>query len=401
MSRRIYIFNPENDLALANGNENFEPPLSARMLRNDLSLLPLWYADENAVVLTYSGIPDGWLKNEREALGVNVSWAPADSFMVNRRSDDCFVPWGWSPAIHKLWYKSNSPESLQNEPDFFQYKKLSHRAFAIEVLNMLQQKSLLAESFQLPQELFSLPEVEDYSRKYFPVLLKAPWSGSGRGLFWNNKPQDGKIKQWVSSILRKQGSVIGEFIYRKENDFSIQFSSNGSEVVFCGYSLFLTDKYGTYKGNLLESDDSIEKKLSQYIPVEQLKQIQEALSCFFSSRVAPFYKGYFGVDMMICMSPENPGTYFLHPCVEVNLRMNMGMTCRLFYDRYVSPDSYGEFQIDYCANPGLLYEDHLKQNVEKPLKIENGKIHSGYLSLSPVLFDTRYRARVEITENKK
>ena len=401
MCRKIYIFNPENDLALANGNENFEPPLSARMLRNDLSLLPLWYADENAVVLTYSDISEKWLKKEREALGINVSWISINSFVEIEKPDDLLIPWGWSPAIQKLQYKTGCSGWIQNETNFLQYKKLSHRSFTIEVLNMLQQESLLTKGFRIPQELFSLTEVQDYNRKYFPVLLKAPWSGSGRGLFWNNKPQDEKMKQWACPVLQKQGSVIGESIYRKEKDFAMQFfRDDDKKVSFTGYSLFMTDKYGAYKGNILESDDSIEKKLSQYVPVEQLKQIREVLSCFFSSKIAPFYKGYFGVDMMICSFYENSDTYFLHPCVEINLRMNMGMTCRLFYDRYVSPDSCGIFQIDHCAGSGLLYEDHLKKTVEQPLKIENGKICSGYLSLTPVNFDTHYRARVEVERKK-
>ena len=197
MHRKIYIFNPENDLALANGNENFEPPLSARTLRNDLSLLPLWYADENAVVLTYSEVSDEWFKKEREALGVNVSWMTADSFEEKGKPDDLFIPWGWSPVIQKLQHKTGCSGWMQNEANFLQYKKLSHRAFTIEVLNMLQEKSLLIEDFQIPQELFSLTEIQDYNLNYFPVLLKAPWSGSGRGLFWNNKPQDEKIKQWA------------------------------------------------------------------------------------------------------------------------------------------------------------------------------------------------------------
>ena len=402
MLRKIYIFNPENDLALANGNENYEPTLSARSLRSDLSLLPVWYADENAVVLTYSEISDEWLKREREALGVKALWMTVDSFTEKRKPDDLFIPWGWSPAIRKLWHQTGCSELLQSERDFLQYKTLSHRAFTIDVLSMLRQKSLLTEGIQIPEELFSLTEIQDYSKRNFPVLLKAPWSGSGRGLFWNNKPQDEKMKQWACPLLQKQGSIICEPVYLKEKDFAMQFFSDGDKKVsFAGYSLFMTDKYGAYKGNLLESDDSIEKKLSKYVPIKHLKQIQEALSCFFSSEIAPFYKGYFGVDMMICSSHENSGSYFLHPCVEVNLRMNMGMTCRLFYDRYVSPGSNGVFYIDYCANSGLLYEDHLRKMQEQPLKIENGKIRSGYLSLAPVNFDTHYRARVEIEGCKK
>lgn len=397
MNHNIYIFNPENDLALANGDENYEPPLSACTLRKDLSLLPLWYADENALVLTYSEIPDSWLKKEREALGISTSWITADSCMKKGESDGLFVSWGWSPSVRKLCRKIGHSEPFQCDTDFLQYKKLSHRAFTIEVLNMLLQKSLLPEEFRIPKQLFSWDEVQDYSKKYFPVLLKSPWSGSGRGLFWNNKPQDGKMKQWTTPMLLKQGSVIGEAIYPKEKDFAMQFFSDGEKrVSFTGYSMFITDKYGAYKGNILKPDLFIEKELSQYVPFEQLKQIKEELSGFFSSRIAPFYKGYFGVDMMICSSCKNPDSYFLHPCVEVNLRMNMGMTCRLFYDRYVSPDSQGVFQIDYHTNLGFLYEEHLKKSIEQPLEIKNGKIHSGYLSLSPVTTDTHYRARVEI-----
>jgi len=398
MSRKVYIFNPENDLALANGNENFDPPLAARRLRSDLSLLPLWYADENAVVLTDLEISDEWLKKEREMLSINVSWMTTNAFSTNGKPDDLFVPWGWSPAIRKLWRKTSCSVSFENEPDFPAYKKLSHRAFTIDVLNELQQKSLLEKGIQIPEELFSLSEIKAYSEKKNPVLLKAPWSGSGKGLFWNTKPQDEKMKQWVYPILQKQGSIIGEPIYLKENDFSMQFFSNGNEVIFTGYSLFMTDRCGAYKGNWLETDDFIEKNLSQFVLIEQLKQVQKALSCFFSTKVASFYKGYFGVDMMICQSSENPNIHFLHPCVEVNLRMNMGMTCRLFYDRYVSQNSHGVFQIDYCANSGLLYEDHLKRSTENPLEIENGKIRKGYLSLSPVNFDTHYRARIQIEE---
>jgi hypothetical protein len=398
MIRKVYIFNPENDLALANGNENFEPPLAARRLRDDLSLLPLWYADEDSVVLTGFEIPDEWLKKEREALGVNVLWMPVNAFNENRKPGDLFVPWGWSQAICKLWRNNGCPESPENKPDFLSYKKLSHRAFAIEVLNELQRKSLLSEDFQLPQELFSLSEIKDYSGKYFPFILKAPWSGSGRGLFWNTRPQDEKVKQWACPVLQKQGSVIGESIYLKEKDFAMQFFSNGNGVFFTGYSLFMTDKYGAYKGNWLETDHFIEKTLSQSVSFEWLKQVQEELCRFFSTRIAPFYKGYFGVDMMICLHSEKPGVFFLHPCVEVNLRMNMGMTCRLFYDRYVSHVSHGVFQIDYYADSGLLYDDHLKRKLEKPLEIKNGKIRSGYISLSPVNPDTHYRARVEISE---
>lgn len=51
--------------------------------------------------------------------------------------------------------------------------------------------------------------------------------------------------------------------------------------------------------------------------------------------------------MMICRFPENEKLFFrIHPCVEINLRMNMGVVARFLYDRYVRSDSTGRFVID-------------------------------------------------------
>jgi hypothetical protein len=102
--------------------------------------------------------------------------------------------------------------------------------------------------------------------------------------------------------------------------------------------------------------------------------------------------------MMICASSGNSGAYFLHPCVEINFRMNMGMTCRLFYDRYVLPGSHGIFSIDYSAEPCFLYQKHIHEMEKQPLRIEKGRIRSGYLSLSPVKQDTHYRAYATLVE---
>ena len=42
----LYLFNPENDLAIAFGGENYTPPPAAQLIGKELSALPLWYADE-------------------------------------------------------------------------------------------------------------------------------------------------------------------------------------------------------------------------------------------------------------------------------------------------------------------------------------------------------------------
>ncbi|MBR2415885.1 MAG: hypothetical protein IKB11_03925 [Bacteroidaceae bacterium] len=51
---KLHIFNPENDLALADGNSNYCPPPMARAIARDLAALPLWYASGCDCVLVSS-----------------------------------------------------------------------------------------------------------------------------------------------------------------------------------------------------------------------------------------------------------------------------------------------------------------------------------------------------------
>lgn len=41
---KLYLFNPDSDLALASNEENYMAPASARRMIQDLALLPMWYA---------------------------------------------------------------------------------------------------------------------------------------------------------------------------------------------------------------------------------------------------------------------------------------------------------------------------------------------------------------------
>ena len=43
---KLFVFNPENDLALANNQWNFIAPASARKMRLDLEMLPVWWTSE-------------------------------------------------------------------------------------------------------------------------------------------------------------------------------------------------------------------------------------------------------------------------------------------------------------------------------------------------------------------
>ena len=48
---KTFIFNPDNDLALANGDPNYLPPKSARRMAEDLAMLPAWWAEKGDTIL--------------------------------------------------------------------------------------------------------------------------------------------------------------------------------------------------------------------------------------------------------------------------------------------------------------------------------------------------------------
>jgi hypothetical protein len=199
-----------------------------------------------------------------------------------------------------------------------------------------------------------------------------------------------KQTDWCRRVIRQQGGVVAEPVLRKVLDFAMEFYLDGGACRFAGYSLFHAADSGAYGGNELLSDSRIEEKLSAYIPVALLHRLRDALSeklvaCF------PLYTGYAGVDMMICETDEG---YRVQPCVEINLRMNMGMVARIFHDRYLQPGTEGQFVVDYFKKPDDALLFHQKMQRNSPLRVENGKIVSGYLSLTPVTADTRYMAYV-------
>ena len=98
--------------------------------------------------------------------------------------------------------------------------------------------------------------------------------------------------------------------------------------------------------------------------------------------------------MMVCRTESG---YRIHPCVEINLRMNMGVVAHLFYNRFVKSGSTGKFMIDFFKKTGEALTFQQRMSTDFPLIIENGRIVSGFLSLTPVSEQTQYLAYVFAT----
>ena len=389
----LYIFNPDHDLAIADFSPNYTPPASIVKMSEDLAVLPIWYSNGCKV------IADGeenihYYENIKRLFPIKSSIIKSDDII--HYSDANIIPWGWNPLIrNKLLSIGVSENWLPSINYLEKIRSYSNRINAVEIL-----KELRDETVALTGESQYFTKLDDLL-KYLKSttvnkVLKMPVSGSGRGLVWIIGEITDKQTDWCRRVIKKQGGVVAEPVLDKILDFALEFEINSGKAVFVGYSLFKTANSGAYSGNWLLPDEEIENRLSSYIPITLLHHTRKALQQKISDRFSD-YEGYVGVDMMICKEIiENKIIYKFHPCVEINLRMNMGLVSHIFCNKFIDPGSEGCYSVEYFKKEASALAFHEKMQREKPLKIDNGKIISGYLTLTPVTSSTHYTAFVEV-----
>ncbi|MDO4180867.1 MAG: hypothetical protein Q4D36_06215, partial [Bacteroidales bacterium] len=304
-------------------------------------------------------------------------------------------PWGWNAAlIRRLREAGISGDVMPSAEQMAAIRRLSARQTAVRVLGRL--RVLLPDVTVGDAFVFnSVEQVQEFVLHTPSSVLKAPWSGSGRGIQYAGGIFPLPQRKWVERVIRTQQAVIGEPFYERVIDFAMEFYAFGDgNIRFVGYSLFETDKRGSYIENVLAADEAIENRLADYVPIAWLHRLRDVLSVELRMAIGKEYQGYLGVDMMVCRLSD--GRYALHPCVEINLRMNMGVVSRLFYDRYVHQGVSGRYVVEYYSSNGEACRADEEFRKQYPLQIEEGKIRSGYLSLTPVMEDTAYQVYVII-----
>ena len=63
--RRLFLFNPENEMAIANGNPYYTPPATILKMAEDLAYLPAYYAGEEDAVWVKNGLKENSWKKEK------------------------------------------------------------------------------------------------------------------------------------------------------------------------------------------------------------------------------------------------------------------------------------------------------------------------------------------------
>lgn len=365
---RLHIFNPEHDVALAAHRQPFTPSHACRQIRHDLGFVPALWAQPGDLVLTDD------TEAAQEAfrhLGVSaqpsfIDWHDlrhrAVALMADAPLEIC--PWGWDAYLRRQLLDAGiAADLLPTEARLETIRSMSHRSWAAQQLlvPLRQLSTTVGESFELHQ----IEELNELLKNHHHLVLKAPWSSSGRGIRYVSALQNGShetpqpltphLAGWVANVLARQGSLVAEPYYDKVLDFGMEFTSDGNGLVsYCGLSVFHT-KNGAYTGNLLDNEEDKLQIISRYISTLLIHQTIDAVTQILGEHLSGVYSGPLGVDMMVV---QQNGHLMLHPCVELNLRCTMGHTALALAHR-LPPSAYKRVM-------RITYSDKYRLQVQYP-----------------------------------
>ena len=291
MSEQIYIFNPEHDLCVANGDENFVPPRSA-----------VGFAKENIDLSECLRRPN---KQRRK-----------------------IVPWGWNHSLKKrLINEGADSATLPSEEELQFIRTHSRREFALDVHSGLScgDSKVLGPDYRIVAT--SVCEIEAFISANGSAVLKSPLSGSGKGIRFVREGLSESDEGWCRKNIDKQGSVIVERRFEIIKECAMLFECHHEGIDFIGYSLF-ESRNGAYSRNILASNEEIEDIIAGYISRDTLPAVRERLISILDDTLVGHYEGFLGVDQMICQA-DSP---IFIPVSEINLRMTMGLIARNKFD---------------------------------------------------------------------
>ena len=394
----LFHFNPTCELAVANGSPYYMAPALLREFEEELTPLMLlfssgsdWILQENPVAetfvreLTRLGFPSAEFLTKDEILSrintLNINYiklkpwgiSPAESYLFDFIQP--FTKQKWQPKMKDLYGRKMSSQFLH---DFIQ----KHR------------QSIFPGVDELPQLVTAIPEIERLIDRLGNVVVKSPFSSSGRGLqvIRRQKLNAANI-QWINTNLKQQGYLVVEKWHNKLHDLSFQFyiGENG-KVDYLGPSFFLTNSNGQYVGHHLNFSAYGQLPFSSLQINDIGHKLTDALVC---SDYAKIHRGYLGIDALIY---EEKNAVKFHPCLEINARYTMGTVCKMI-EKYLHPEASGYFRTFFSTKSSYL-EFAQQQAGKFPPEIIEGKLKYGFVSLTAPSSLSRFGAYIELDPNK-
>lgn len=207
------------------------------------------------------------------------------------------VAWGWDAVVKHELVKRGVPVGLLPSDE------------TIATIRELQHRSTILPLQPDCREVGSVTEMEALLHEREHWVMKAPWSGAGRGLRWVHGRLTAIDRDWFLKTVEAQRCVIAEPRRDVVADVALEYMDG----LFAGYSYFKTGG-GVYKENVSMADSRIVETFRE----TALQPTKDRVEKWLGANVWPKYTGPLGVDLMVCSDGE---VYV----AEINFRHTMGM----------------------------------------------------------------------------
>lgn len=363
----LYIFNPETEFALAMGNAPYTATKRVRQMRERLTFIQALIANDGDAVLSEGttgavAAENGILGQIARAKHMMTVYPQDLKRYISQNPQTIILPWGWNHNIVYRLKRLGIDESMLPDKKYLDMVRLkAHRSSAISFLRHFRDYQRYDKTV--------IDKVEEglaFWKTDPDICLKAPWSSSGRGLLFARRCSEKKVTEWLSGVIRDQGSVIIEHEHKRIFDFGAEwFIEKDGSVRFDGFSALSIGERGQYHYNVIATRrDFIERIFPEAtyghnVSVEDLENILEIQEEALYRQVVettPRYSGPIGIDMFV----DSDGR--INPCVEMNFRTTMGMIALKVAEAIASEDdseasriireTFSEGRFDPC-NPVL------------------------------------------------
>ena len=237
---RLCIFNPEHDLCLAKGRAHYVPPRSAvEFARRDADIMSVLYPDALCTSV-YDLDVDTLIR-----LYVDKGRDNLSTYQPINLSTLTVTAWGWDAVVKHELLKRGIDESLLPLDE------------EIDTIRELQHRSTVLPLQEDCHEVRSIEDMESLLKSREHWVLKAPWSGAGRGLRWVHGSLTPIDRDWIVKTVAAQRCVIAEPRREVVADVALEYRVDSGQWVvgstcsrmlptFLCYSYFRTCS-GVYK----------------------------------------------------------------------------------------------------------------------------------------------------------
>lgn len=344
----LHLANTDFEFELVNQKAfSLQKGMSFRSLTLQLFFVPMLYANAGDGILVYGEPPQNykqqllntglWLEDQIPIF-CNVKEMMIDNFSEIRS-------WGASHRLKKWALDKNLHYVM---PDWGLVREVNSKEFTFTNCPKLPEASLLYHPKQVREWI---------CKTNCKKVLKSCYGIAGRGhlIIDPMRIVDEDLEFFLQKEFAKQLPVIGEPWVERVFDFSTQWEIQHDKTVkYIGATRILNTPEGEYLGNCAGSD---EETMGDFYPYLK-NHLQEGRKLL--DLVAE--KGYFGYAGLDAMIYRREGQFYMHPILELNARMTMGLAA-LFFQRRHFPNQtislfykHRQFLREEQKNCGLLPE---------------------------------------------